>query len=331
MKQLAVPTLPPTRQGNLMRRIAPALLLLTLGGCEALDRTPLDTVEEPGFVIPDKRPVGLAVVLSSGATRGFAHIGVLRELRAHGIIPDLVVGTSVGAIVGALFASGATDEEMQAAAQEFGSDLFVDWSIPRFGLLHGSTIHAFIDRHAKRHRIESFPIRFAAVAVEAERACLQIFNTGDAGKAAQASTTVPVVLVPPEISGRRYLDGGLASPLPVRVARALGAERVIAVDVTFDPAERRFESILEAFWRMTLVMHRTLAVNERVDAEHVIVPMLPPESRISFASRQTLIEAGAEAVRKDLPEIRKALHSAPRVPAGTVHPVLKTLLCPAAP
>ena len=312
-----------------MRQIAAAILALILGGCAVSTRAPPHTVEEPAYAVPAGRPVRLAVVLSSGAMRGFAHVGVLRELRAQGIVPDLVVGTSVGAIVGALFASGATDGEMLAAARDFGSDLLVDWTMPRLGLLPGRSIHAFIDRHAKRHRIETFPIGFAAVAVEAERACLQIFNAGDVGKATQASSTIPVVLAPPEISGQHYLDGGLASPLPARVARALGAERVIAVDVTFDPAQRGFGSILEAFWRTTLMMHWTLAVNERQDADHVIVPMLPPESRIGFGSRETLIEAGAEAVRKDLPEIRKALAVPPRAPAGTVHPVLKALLCPA--
>ena len=309
--------------------ILKALIAFSLAGCGTLNRPTPHTIAEPSFAAPDKRPVRLAVVLSSGALRGFAHVGVLRELRAQGIVPDLVVGTSVGAIVGAVFASGATDSEMDAAAQALSSDLLMDLTMPRLGLLTGRAIHEFVDHHAKGHRIESFPIRFAAVAVEAERACLQIFNAGDVGKATQASITVPVVLAPPEIAGRHYLDGALASPLPVRVARALGAERVIAVDVTFDPAQRGFASIVEAFWRTTLMMHWTLAVNERQDADYVIVPMLPPESRISLASRQTLIEAGAEAVRKALPEIREALLAPAHVPLGTVHPVLKTLLCPA--
>lgn len=298
-------------------------------GCATLDRTVPHTVTEPSYT-PDIRPARLAVVLSGGALRGFAHIGVLRELRANGIEPDLIVGTSAGAIVGALYASGMTDVEMDAAAEALDRDrmdILLDWTIPKFGLFKGETIHEFIDRHAKRQEMELFPIRFAAVAVEAERACLQVFNAGDIGKAVQASAAIPVVLAPVKISERRYLDGALASPLPVRVARALGATHVIAVDVTFDPAERRFGNILESYWRTTLVMRRALAANEWPDADHVLRPALPPESRISFAGRSMLIEAGAMAVRNDLAPIRKALSTQSTIPPG-VHPALRTILCP---
>ena len=255
-------------------------------------------------------------------------MGVIRELRAHGIKPDLIVGTSVGAIVGAVAASGLTDPELASAVDSTDRDVFMEWAKPQLGLLGGHAIHEFIDKNVKQHAIESFPLRFAAVALEADRACIQVFNAGDPGKAVQASATIPVLLSPPKIAGRYYLDGGLASPLPVRIARALGAQHVIAVDVTFDPADRPFASITEAFWRTSLVMKWALAVSERSDADFVIRPAFPAEDQITFPTRRMLVETGAQAVRNDLEAIRKALRENPPAPPGVAHPSLTTMLCP---
>jgi NTE family protein len=312
-------------RGTLRAVLLAAAVLIS--GCAALHPPQPRTSVDPNFV-PPQRPYRLAVVLSSGTLRGFAHFGVLAELKANGIEPDLIVGTSAGAMVGALVASGLNEAELNEAIDSMQVDYLRDWTIPRLGLLGGHSLHEFVDRRAKHHVMEEFPIAFAAVAVEAERACLQVFNAGDPGKAAQASSTVPVILSPPRIGGRYYLDGALASPLPVRVARALGAEKIIAVDVTFDPAERGFVNILEAYWRTTLVMHRALAINERADADYTLSPRLPPEFLINFGARHRMIEAGREAVRNELPSIRLALAGNAAAPAGTVHPSLVKLKCP---
>lgn len=282
-------------------------------------------IEEPRFNADNLPPARWALVLSSGALRGFAHIGVLRELEQAGLRPDLIVGTSAGAVVGALSASGVPADDLLLAAAGMKRSLFADWIIPRTGLLGGSGIHAFVDANARAHRIEEFPIRFAAVAVEAQRGCLQIFNTGDAGKAVQASSSVPVFLVPPDIGGKEYLDGGLTSPLPVRVARLLGAQRVVAVDVTFDPAERPFHNIADAFWRSTLVMQRALAILEGMEAEIVISPRLPAEHEISFENRGAIVDAGSLAARTAVPAIRRMLSADPPVQAPRA--ALPQLLC----
>ena len=281
--------------------------------------------EEPRFRPDIVRPAPWALVLSSGTVRGFAHIGVLRELEHAGLRPDLIVGTSAGAIVGAVSASGVSAKDLAIAAGQMKQSLFGDWIVPRIGLLGGRGIHGFVDTNARAHRIEEFPVRFAAVAVEAERGCLQIFNAGDAGKAVQASSTVPVFLVPPEIGGKKYLDGGLTSPLPVRVARLLGAQRVVAVDVTFDPAERPFRSISDAFWRSTLVMQRALAILEGMEADVLVSPRLPREREISFANREAIVESGALAARDAVPAIRRMLAS--RLPDQGAKSLPPQLLC----
>src|SRR5258706_2667290 len=282
--------------------------------------------DEPRFVAP-AAPVKWALVLSSGAMRGFAHVGVIRELRAAGLEPDLIVGASVGAAVGTLAASGLDDERLAEAAQAIGMKVLGDPQISRFGIIGGGGIHEFIDRFSRYHSIGEFPIRFAAVAVEAGRSCLEIFNAGDAGKAVQASSGVPVVFSPALIRGHRYLDGALLSPLPVRVARALGAERVVAVDVVFDPKERRFSSMVEAFWRISLVTEWALAANEAADADIVLRPALPPERAITFSRRDVLIEAGARAARENLSRISRLLAAAPPS-RDRIHTTLEELMCP---
>ena len=235
------------------------------------------------------------------------------------------MGTSAGAVVGAVSASGVAADDLAIAAAQMKRSLFGDWIVPRVGLLSGRGIHGFVDSNALAHRIEEFPTRFAAVAVEAERGCLQIFNAGDVGKAVQASSTVPVFLIPPEIGGKKYLDGGLTSPLPVRVARLLGAQRVVAVDVTFDPAERPFRSIADAFWRSTLVMQRALAILEGMEADVLVSPQLPPEREISFANQDAIVESGAIAARDALPAIERMLAS--RSPAQGAKSLPPQLLC----
>lgn len=313
-----------------MSRLAAAIfVLLALGACESLKKPLAFLVpdrhassNEPHFRAQDVRPARWALVLSSGAMRGFAHVGVVRELEAAGLRPDLIVGTSAGAMVGALAASGAPASRVEEAALDLRSRVFMLGTLPYTGVMEGRRIDEFVHTQAMQHNIEDFPIRFAAVATEAERGCLQIFTAGDAGRAVQASSTVPVLLSPPAISGKRYLDGGLVSPLPVRVARMLGAERVVAVDVIFDPAERPFLNITDAFWRSTLVMHRTLAAIEGAEADLLLVPRLPAESDISFGNRPALFEAGAQSVREALPALRRLIAEPPSKHWASIPPLL---------
>jgi NTE family protein len=311
------------------KRAMGLLSITALAGCTLLPvprAHPTAPSDEPRFVAPAS-PVKWALVLSSGAMRGFAHIGVIRELRAAGLEPDLIVGTSVGAAVGALAGSGLDGEQLAEAAQAINVNIFGGLRLSRYGLMGGGGIHEFVDHFSRYHSIEEFPIQFAAVAVEAERTCLEIFNAGDAGKAVQASTGVPVIFSPASIRGRRYLDGALISPLPVRVARALGAQRVVAVNVVFDPKQRPFSNMLESFWRMSLVTQWALAANEAVDADLVLSPELPSEAMITFSRRDALIEAGARAVRDNLPRISRLLAGDPPS-RQRLHPTLEELMCP---
>lgn len=288
--------------------------LVLAAGCATfapqLNNGPAPRFEPPGPI--EASDPGVALVLSGGAARGFAHLGVIRVLEAHGLRPAIVVGSSAGSIVGSLYASGLSSEELDRAVAELGRGSFNDLVLPglgflpgEMGLIKGDKLHRFIDERAKHHLIEDFPIRFATVATDLRTGELQIFNAGDVGAAVRASSAVPGIMAPAEISGRIYGDGQISSPVPVGAARRLGARRIIAVDVTY-PAEDAFVSsaIGVLFQTFTISVNR-LAKFELPHADLVIKPDLPHTSgQLSFGHRDVLVAAGERAAEQALHNIR---------------------------
>jgi len=261
--------------------------------------------EEP-FLAAPAEPARLAIVLSSGALRGLAHVGVLRALDAEGIRPDLIVGSSVGALVGAINASGvrAGDIGRIVAADDFhfGSD-WLTTAIVRPRL----SVYQFAEKNLMHQRIERFPVRFAAVVTDLRDGCMGVFNAGGAALAIQASTGLPGVFAATTLAGRDYADGALSSPLPVRVARELGAQRVIAIDVTYPPVESKLDGMVDRLFQIGLVLTHSLASQEAQEADLVIRPTFPAELTVNMNNRAALMAVGDEAVRRALPEIRNLL------------------------
>ena len=182
---------------------------------------------------PAVRKPRLAVVLGGGSARGFAHIGVVKGLEAHGIRPDLVVGCSAGSLVGAFWAAGFSGDRMEELALRVRDSEIIDvvqGNAPR-GMVTGQSLQNFVNQALRGRGIESFPTPFAAVATRYPSGDLAVLRSGDAGFAVRASCSIPGVFVPAAQGGQEYLDGGLVSPVPVRTARQLGADVVVAVDV----------------------------------------------------------------------------------------------------
>ena len=215
-------------------------LALSLGGCEILPETPLPEAAQPRFV-PWPGPARLALVLSSGGPRGFSHVGVLKALHEIGVKPDLIVGASVGALLGSVICAGASMREVETLAMEFDFKSLVQLSLSRLYKLSGRQLGAFVNAEIARRvgntKLEKLPVRFAAVAADAQTGEAVAFNTGDAGRAVQASCAIPGQFDAVEIRGRLYADGDLVTPLPVRLARSMGALRVIAVDCSARPED----------------------------------------------------------------------------------------------
>ena len=295
--------------------IAALALLLGLGaGCSALGPPPPQG-PDPRFVAAEASQHGLprvAIVLSGGAARGFAHVGVIKALEANGLRPDLIVGASAGSIVGALYASGLAASEVEAAVERMNPSTFSDLTLPGLGIVPGSLgmfrgdeLHRFIDREVKHHLIEDFPTRFAAVATDLETGSPAIFNAGDVGRAVSASSAVPGLIAPARIAGKLYGDGQISSPLPVEVARKLGAQRVIAVDVIYPPTDAALTSSMRVVFQAFTIAAYRIKQFEVAMADVVIAPDLGHTSgQMSFNHRARLISAGEEAALRALDRLR---------------------------
>ena len=258
---------------------------------------------------------GVALVLSGGSARGFAHIGVIKVLEEARIRPDLIVGASAGSIVGALYASGMGAAAIEILSRQADGALVdeTDWlrllRLRSLGLYAGNALHAFVGEHVGHRLIENMPIPFAAVATDLASGAAVAFTRGDAGHAVHASAAVPGVFEPVDIEGRLYADGGLASPLPARIARQLGARAVIAVDVIYPPTDSgKPHSPLDVMFQTFLVQTWRLKEAELGVADLVITPAIPTTVRqYGFKDRQMLIAAGEAAARNALPRIRALL------------------------
>ena len=250
-----------------------------------------------------------ALVLSSGGKRGFAHAGVITALDRSGLKPDIIVGSSAGALVGALYASGMTASEVAAA--DVGDIFDRAFSVFRGRASKSASIEAFIRKHLRETRLEKFPIPFAAVATRLEDGCLAVFNAGDAGRAVFASMSVPGFFVPASIDGARYGDGGLVSPLPIGTARALGATTVVAIDVSYHPGWEPPDGVVESMFYGPLLAVRNLAVLEAQHADLVIRPELPPVANIEKGDYAAVASAGDKAMSEAMAKIRTLLENPP--------------------
>lgn len=202
----------------------------------------------------------VALVLGGGGTRGFAHVGVIDTLEKHGIQPDLIVGSSAGAVVGSLYASGKTPDELLKLSQTLQMNDIIDFTPSKQGLIEGRKLRTYINNHVNHQPIEKLPTRFAAVATKAKDKQTVVFSQGETGLAVQASSSVPSLFIAPRIpenTGEKYIDGSVSALLPARVARSMGADVVISVDVMSQnktnntPANatiRRTPTGIEATW-----------------------------------------------------------------------------------
>jgi len=258
-----------------------------------------------------KKPV-LALALGSGATRGFAHVGVLNGLYENGIVPDLIVGTSAGSVTGALFAGGIRGQKLEDIANQLQRDQIADWSYTGRGVIRGELLQSFVNDLLKKRPIEALEIPFAATATELHTGKLVVFTRGDAGLAVRTSSSIPGLVTPVTINGRDYVDGGVVSTIPVIVAKQLGADIVIAVDVSRpieEPAP--VDSTLDVIQQSFNIMHQRISKADLEEAELIIRPKLGDLSFGDFNQKQDLIEAGKDAARNVLPEIKRLLGKEP--------------------
>jgi NTE family protein len=252
---------------------------------------------------PPKPPrIGLA--LGGGAARGFAHIGVIQVLEEAGIQADLVAGTSAGSLVAALYASGKSGMEMGTLAQTMDEGAITDWAFPTRGLIRGEALAKYVREQTGSRTIEQMKLPLGIVATDLDSGAPVLFQRGDAGVAVRASSAVPAVFQPVKIGAREYVDGGLVSPVPVRFARQMGADLVIAVDISSAPDGNATGDVMKMLLQTFAIMGRSINQFELRDADIVLRPALNGISSADFTARRRAILAGREAAQAALPSLR---------------------------
>jgi NTE family protein len=286
-----------------------ALAAIALAGCRA---TAPVVVPPPAPVVqaPPKK-IKIALALGGGAARGFAHIGVIKALEAQGIYPDIVVGTSAGSVVGALYAAGNNGFALQRVAMDMDEATISDWAIPLFGkvsgVLKGDALQAYVNKAVHNAPIEKLKLPFGAVATDLNSGQPILFQRGNTGQAVRASSAVPSVFQPVKIGSRTYVDGGLVAPVPVRFAREMGADFIIAVNISTQTDAQATLSSLEVLMQTFSIMGQRLNHYELKDADVVITPSLGSMGGGDFNSRNLAILAGEQAAAAVMPQLKAKL------------------------
>ena len=250
------------------------------------------------------RPPRIGLALGGGAARGFAHIGVIEVLEENGIHPDIVTGTSAGSLVAALYASGRTGRELETIALNMDESALTDWSFPGRGLIRGEALAHYVREATGNKPLEQMKIPLGIVATDLDTGKPILFRRGDVGTAVRASSAVPAVFQPVRIGTHEYVDGGLTSPVPVRSARDMGADVIIAVDISQLPDGGDTSNALHMLLQTFSIMGRSINELELKEAEIVLHPKLPGVAGTDFTVRKKNIEAGREAALAMLPVIK---------------------------
>jgi NTE family protein len=294
-----------------MIRIA-ALLLVTVALGAACALTPDSyrgvSVPRAATIVPLKsaRPV-IGLALGGGGARGFAHIGVIKALEDAGIVPDLVTGASSGAVIAALYAGGHDGRRLVEIARDLDRSDLVDFVLIGRGWVRGEALQDFVNRMVGDRPIEHLARPFAVVATAAKSRSMTVFNRGNTGLAVRASASVPDLFIPPVIDGEEFIDGGITSPVPVKVARAMGADVVIAVDVSWFAQFRGDDPAGDGIARYGRSRRYGLLNDELAVADVVVSPRTVPTRMLDFEQKEANIAAGEEAARAVLPELKAAL------------------------
>ena len=263
-----------------------------------------------------KRPPKIGLALGGGAARGFAHVGVIQVLEEAGLRPSLVVGTSAGSLVAAIYASGKTGAQLQHVAETMEEVAIADWTLPIFsrGMLRGEALARYVNKVVDGKLIESFPMPLGIVATDLNSGQAVLFQRGDTGTAVRASSAVPAVFQPVKIAGHEYVDGGLVSPVPVRFARQMGAELVIAVDISSAPENNPANDTLQILLQTFAIMGKSINSFELQGADLLVRPAFAGLSSADFATRRRAIEAGRQAMRQLLPQLKVKMAELARAP-----------------
>lgn len=284
---------------------------MLLVACAAPKPLQFQNVVEPQAVaiepMQSAQPI-VAIALGSGGERGFAHIGVIKALEANNIHVDLVVGTSAGSVVGVLYAGGYNSAALEKLAIQMDRDQLNDFDLSKRGYIRGEQLQDFVNLALQNRSVEQLEKPFVAISTRLATGDAVAFNRGNAGKVVRASSSIPGVFYPVQIGGQEYVDGDLKKPVPVSVAREMGADIVIAVDISQQPKDNPPpQDIIDILTQSIRIMRQSILAHELETAQIVIRPAIGITPEIDAASKLHLIKIGEDAAIAAIPQIREWL------------------------
>jgi NTE family protein len=282
------------------------ILALVMTSCTLKEVQPVQTLppaEPPPAVQPPPKPAKIALVLGAGSSKGFAHIGVLKILESNKIPIHMIVGTSVGSVVGSLYAYGYNAFQLQKMSFSIEKGDIVDLTVPDNGFIKGEKLEEFINKTVKNTPMEKLKIPFYAVATEIKDGQEVVFGKGNTGQAVRASCSIPGIFRPVRIADKIYVDGGVVSPVAVDAARRFGADIVIAVDISTGTERTLPENTIETILQSLNVMYSRLASIQLCNADVVIRPKVGYIASSDLSKRHEAILEGEKAALEALPQI----------------------------
>ncbi len=253
----------------------------------------------------------VALVLGGGAARGFAHIGVIRALEQEKIPVDMVVGTSVGSLIGAIYASDRNSFELEWTAFKLEKDDLFDYGLLNaftgMGVAKGQKLEEFVRTKIATANIENFKVPYAAVATDLNRGTRVVLDHGPVAKAVHASSAIPGVFKPVEFQGHLLVDGGVMDNIPIAVAREKGADIVIAVDISENVQNFNITNVIDVTIQAVNIMFDQNVQSKKKDADVLIAPAVGDVAMLDFTQKKRCMQAGIEATQKALPEIKKKI------------------------
>ncbi|SFE41309.1 patatin-like phospholipase family protein [Alteribacillus iranensis] len=249
----------------------------------------------------------IGVALGAGGVKGFAHIGVLEVLLKNNIPIDMMTGSSMGGLIAALYGAGQTPGNMSMFAKLFKRKFFLDFTVPRLGLIQGERVRELVAMLSKNKQLEEMNLPIGIVATDLESGEAFLFKSGPASEAVRASISIPGIFVPVRSHGTVFVDGGVADLVPVRQVKELGADLTIAIDVSFYNTQPSFFTIYDVIVRTMDIMGKQLKTYKEMEADILIKPITKYQPTLAFENTEELIESGRIAAEKMLPDIKKMI------------------------
>lgn len=251
--------------------------------------------------------IGLA--LGSGGARGFAHLGVIKVLKDENIPIDLIAGSSMGALVGSFYAVGQDIERLYKVAAVFKRKYYLDFTVPKMGFISGNRVKEFIKVFTHGKTFNELDIPLAIVATDLLKGERVIFREGPVYEAVRASISIPGIFVPVKLDGRVLVDGGVADRVPVSLAKEMGADIIIAVDVSRVKVNASISSIFDVILQSIDIMQDELVRNREIQSDIMIRPHLEQFSSKAFTNIEEIIQIGEEETKKMIPKIKQLLQA----------------------